>query len=140
MRFCQSTNLLMFLSLEILTSIIRTGLPSLVELIDLVNFVIIFPSQMTLLRWLTFWCRSQTVIIIVLLFWTYFFLLKLVFVLQWLSFYWVILIMLLFQFPLTFHQIHNGMPLFITYLMTILVLIGIRYKIQNSISDKKDIT
>ena len=31
----------MFLSLETLTSIIRTGLPILVELIDLVNFVII---------------------------------------------------------------------------------------------------
>ena len=34
-------------------SIIRTGLPILVELIDLVNSVIIFLSQMTLLRWLT---------------------------------------------------------------------------------------
>ena len=41
MRFSQSTHLLMFLSLEILTSIIRTGLPILVELIDLVNSVII---------------------------------------------------------------------------------------------------
>ena len=37
MRFCQSTHLLMCLSLETLTSIIRTGLPILVELIDLVN-------------------------------------------------------------------------------------------------------
>ena len=37
MRFSQSTHLLMFLSLETLTSIIRTGLPILVELIDLVN-------------------------------------------------------------------------------------------------------
>ena len=44
----------MFLSLETLTSIIRTGLPILVELIDLVNSVIIFLSQMILLRWLTF--------------------------------------------------------------------------------------
>ena len=33
-----------------LMSIIRTGLPILLELIDLVNFVIIFLSQMTLLR------------------------------------------------------------------------------------------
>ena len=40
MRFSQSTHLLMFLSLETLTSIIRTGLPILVELIDLVNSVI----------------------------------------------------------------------------------------------------
>ena len=46
MRFSRSTHLLMFLSLETLTSIIRTGLPILVELIDLVNSVIIFVSQM----------------------------------------------------------------------------------------------
>ena len=37
MRLSQSTHLQMCLSLEILTSIIRTGLPILVELIDLVN-------------------------------------------------------------------------------------------------------
>ena len=60
MRFSRSTHLLMFLSLETLTSIIRTGLPILVELIDLVNSVIIFLSQMTLLRWLTFLLGSQT--------------------------------------------------------------------------------
>ena len=40
-------------------SIIRTGLPILVELIDLVNSVTIFLSQTTLLRWLTFLLRSQ---------------------------------------------------------------------------------
>ena len=39
--------------------------------------------------------------------------LMLVFVLQWLSLHWKILIMLFSQFPLTFHQIHNGMPRFI---------------------------
>ena len=60
MRFSRSTHLLMFLSLETLTSIIRTGLLILVELIDLVNFVITFLSQMTLLRWLTFLLGSQT--------------------------------------------------------------------------------
>ena len=37
MRFSRSTHLLMFLSLETLTSIIRNGLPILMELIDLVN-------------------------------------------------------------------------------------------------------
>ena len=106
MRFSHSTHLLMFLSLENLTSIIRTDLPILVELIDLVNPVIIFLSQMTLLRWfyqmvlsqmtlLTFLLGSQTVILIVLLFWIYFFLLTLVFVLQWLSLHWEILIMFL---------------------------------------------
>ena len=45
--------------------------------------------------------------------WIYLFLLTLVFVLQWLSLHWEILIMLLSQFPLTFHHIHNGMPRFI---------------------------
>ena len=84
MRFSRSTHLLMFLSLETLTSIIRTGLPIPVELIDLVNSVITFLSQLTLLRWLTFLLGSQTVILLVLLFWIYFFLLTLVFVLRWL--------------------------------------------------------
>ena len=37
-----------------------------------------------------------------------FVLLMLVFVLQWLSFQWEIMIMLLPQFPLTFHHIHIG--------------------------------
>ena len=41
------------------------------------------------------------------------FLRTLVFVLQWLSLHWEILIMLLSRFPLTFHQIHNGMARFI---------------------------
>ena len=41
------------------------------------------------------------------------FLLMLVFVLQWLSLHWEIRIMLMSQLPLTFHQIHNGMPRFI---------------------------
>ena len=94
-------------------SIIRTGLPILVELIDLVNSVITLLSQTTLLRKLTFLLGYQTVILTVLLFWIYFFLLTLVFVLQWLSLHWEILIMLLSQFQLTFHHIHNGMPRFI---------------------------
>ena len=72
------THLLMFLSLETLMPIIRAGLPILVELIDLANFAIIFLSQMTLLRWLTFLLGSQTVILIVLLFWISFFLLHFV--------------------------------------------------------------
>ena len=44
-------------------------------------------------------------------------------VLQWLSLRWEILIVLS-QFPLTFHYTHNGMPHFIALLMTILALIG----------------
>ena len=90
MRFYRSTHLLVFLSLETLASIIRTGLPILVELIELLNYVIIFLFQMTFLRWSTFLHESQAVIVIVLLFWTYFFLLTLVFVLQWLSLHWEI--------------------------------------------------
>ena len=50
MRFSRSTHLLMFLFLETLVSITRTGLPILVELIDLVISVIDFLSQMNLLR------------------------------------------------------------------------------------------
>ena len=92
----------------------HNGWPTiLVELIDLVSSVIIFLSQMTLLRSLTFLLGSQTVILTVLLFWIYFFLLTLVFVLQWLSLHWEILIMLLSQFPLTFQLIYNGIPHFI---------------------------
>ena len=106
MRFSQSTHLL-FLSLETLTSIIRTGLPILVELIDLVNSVIIFLSQMTLLRWLTFLLGSLTVILIVLLFWICLFLLTLVFALQWLSLHWEILIIFFvsvsIDFPSNWH-------------------------------------
>ena len=88
MRFSRSTHQLMFLSLETLTPIIRTGLPILVELVELVNSVIIFLSQMTLLRWLAFLLASRIVILTVLLFWICFFLLILVFVLQCLSLHW----------------------------------------------------
>ena len=56
------------LYLETLTSIIRTGSPILVEMIDLGNSVIIFLSHMTLLKWLTFLLESLTVILTVLLF------------------------------------------------------------------------
>ena len=45
----------------------------MVELIDLANSVLIFLSQMALLRRLTFPLGSQTVILLVLLFWISFF-------------------------------------------------------------------
>ena len=122
MRFFRSTCLLMCLSLETSTSIIRTGLSILVELIDMVNCYNF--CQTTLLRWLTFLIKCQTVIVTVLFFWIYFFLLTLVFVLRWLCLHWESLIVLLSQFPLTFHHIHDEMPRFIEYLMTILVLIA----------------
>ena len=63
------------------------------------------------------------------LFWVYFFVLMLVFVPQWLSLHLVILVMLLSQFSLTFHQIHSGMSLFIVQLMTIILLIGMVFVI-----------
>ena len=94
-----------------------------------VNSVIIFLSQMTLLRLLLSLLRFLTVILIVLFFWIYFFFLTLVFVLQWFSLHWEIPIMLLSLFPLTFHQIDNGMPCFIAKLMTVLVLIGMVFVI-----------
>ena len=118
MRYSQSTDMLMGLSLETLASIIRTGLPILVELIDLVNSVIIFLSQTTLLRLLTFLLRSKTVILTVLLFWIYLFLLMLAFALQRLSLHWEILNMLFSQFPLIFHHIHNRIPHFIASLLS----------------------
>ena len=98
-------------------SIIRTGgLPILVELIDLVtgelcyNFsisndltqMVNFPTRIPD-------CDSHSLALL-----EFFFVLTLVFVLQWLSLRWEILIMLLPQFPLTFHQIHKGILRFIT--------------------------
>ena len=61
---------------------------------------------MAFFRWLTFLLRSLIGILTVLLSWIYLFLLTLVFVLKWLSIHWEIPIMLLSQFPLTFHQTH----------------------------------
>ena len=86
-----------------LTSIIRTGLAILVELIDLVNSVTVFLSQMTFLRWLTFLLGSHTVTLIVLLSLISFFFLTLVFVLQWFCLHWEVVIMLVSKFLLTFH-------------------------------------
>ena len=54
---------------------------------------------MTSLRDLTFLFESLTMTLTALLFWIYFYLLMLVFILQWLSLNWEILIMLLSQFP-----------------------------------------
>ena len=82
-----------------------------------------FSISNDLTQMVNFLLGSQTVILIFLLFWIYLFLLMLVFVLQLLSLHWEILI-ILSQFPLTFHHIHNDMPHFIALLMTILVLIA----------------
>ena len=78
-------------------------------------------SQMTLLRWLTFLLRSQTVILTILLFCIYFFLMLIFCSTMVFPPLFISLILLLSQFPLTFHEIHNRMPCFIARL---LVLIG----------------
>ena len=122
MILSRSTHLQMCLSLETLKNIIRTGLPILVELIDPVNSVLQFFISNDLTQMVNFTtripnCDSHSPALL------YFFCLTLAFVLQWFSLHWEILIMLLSQFPLTFHHIHNGMPCFIVLLMTILVLI-----------------
>ena len=111
MGLYRSTRLLMCLSLETLLSIIRTAYLVLVELIDLVKSVIIFLSQMTLVRGLTFLLgipdrdsRSPALFDL--------FLSSSAIVLQWLSLHCEILVMCLSQFPLTFRQTKNGIPRF----------------------------
>ena len=96
-RFTQSTHLPMFLSLETLTSIIRTGLPILLELITL-NTIIISNdlTQMVNVPTRIPDCDSHSPSLLDL------FLLTLVFVLPWLSLHWGFLIMLLPQFPSKF--------------------------------------
>ena len=88
-----------------------------------------FSISNDLTQMVNFLLVSQTVILTVLLFWIYLFLLTLVFVLQLLSLHLKILTMLLSQFPLTSHHIHNEMPHFIALLMTILMLIGMVFVI-----------
>ena len=73
-----------------------------------------FYLKIILPRWLTFLFIFLTVTLTALLIWISFFLLMLAFVLQWLSFYWEILILWLSQFPLTFYQNQNEIPHFIT--------------------------
>ena len=128
MRFSWSTHLLMCLFLETLTSIVRTGFPILVELMDLVNTIVIFISQMTLLRCLGFIHGSLTLTLTILLFLISSFLLMLVFVLQWLSLYAKTLIMFS-QFPLTFCQTQKWDARFIIKLLTIVTLIGMVFVI-----------
>ena len=124
MRFSWSTHLLMFFVLGHFNAYHENWLTYiLLELINLVNYVI-FLFQKTLTRWLTFLLEYQTVIFIVLLFWINSKLLTLVFVLQWLSLHWEILIILLSQFPLTFYKIHIRNSYLNAYIMSILVLIA----------------
>ena len=116
----------MCLSLEALMHVTRTGLPVLMELIDLVNCVISNDlTQMANFPTRILDCDSHSPALLNLFISSD----TLVFVLQWLSFDWEISIMLLSQFPLIFHHIYNRMPCFITLHMTILVLIGMVFVI-----------
>ena len=103
-------------------SIIRTGQRILVELRDLVNSVIIF--QTILLRWLTFLLGFQTDFHSRALLDLFLSSDTSIWFTIALSLHCEILIRLLSQFLLTFHQIHKKMPHFIAWLMTILVLVG----------------
>ena len=93
------------------------------ELIDLVNSVI----SNNITHKLIFLVGSLAVTLTVLPFWIYSFL-TLVFVLQWLSIHWKILIMLS-PFPFTFQQTQNWIPFFIAWLMAILLLIRMVFAI-----------
>ena len=106
MRFSQSTHLLMFLSLETLTSIIRTGLPILVELIDPVN-----SNDLTQMVDFPTWipdCDSHSPAVLDL-----FISSDATICSTMVSLHWEILIMLLCQFPMSFQLIHSRMPHFI---------------------------
>ena len=70
---------------------------------------------MTLLRWLTFLLRSQTVILTVFLFRISFFLLTLVFVVQWLSLHWEIQIQGYIQAILMSGRRHKKLNLLIEF-------------------------
>ena len=113
MRFSQSTHLLMCLSLEAFMSITRTGLPILVELINLVNSVIISNELTQMVNSPTQIpdCDSHSPTLLDL------FLSSDASICSTVAFPWEILMMLLSQFLLTFHQIHNGMPHCITPLL-----------------------
>ena len=76
------------------------------EEIDMAMSVIILPSQMTLLRWLTFLLTSLTGTLTVLLYWIFLFL---EFGLEWLSLHWKILIMLLAQLHFFFCETQKRM-------------------------------
>ena len=119
MRFSRSTHLLMCLFLETLTSMIRTGQPILVEMIDLVRSAINNLAQMVNFPTLFLDGDSHSPALLDL------FISSDTSICSAMAFsHWEILIMLLSHFPLTFHQIHNGMPRLIAEFMTILVLFG----------------
>ena len=102
-------------------SITRNGSPILVELINLVNtYNFSISNNLTQMVNIPAWildCDSHSPPLLDLLIASDASICSAI-----VYFHWKILIMLLSQFPLTFHQIHNGVPCFIGQCMTILVL------------------
>ena len=127
MGLSQSTHLLIYTWR--LTVHHKDWLIFLVKLIDPVDSVIMFLSQRTLLRWLTFLLASLTVTLTVLPFQIYFSLMALLFVIQWTFLLREFLILLSSQFLSIPLQTKKGMPSFITKFITILVLIWIAFPI-----------
>ena len=115
---------LIYLSLETLKTIISTGLLILLELINLVNSVSNGLTQMVNFPTRIPDCDSHRPAFLDLLLSSDASVCS-----TMASLHWEILIMLLSQFPLTFHQIHNGIHRFTPQLMTILVLIGMVFVI-----------
>ena len=102
-------------SFETLIPIIRAVGTTLVELTGLVNSIIIFLSQTTLLKLSTFLLGSISVILTVLHFLIYLFCVTIIIVLQQMSLHWEILVILLTQFSSTFFETQR-MLLFIALL------------------------
>ena len=98
--------------------IIRIGFPVLIEMIDLVNYVISNePTQMANFPTWILDCDSHIPALLSL------FLSSDTSIYSIMTFLWLGSILLLSQFPLIFHYIYNRMSCFITFCMTILVLI-----------------
>ena len=101
----------MCLSLETLRPIIRTGLPILVEPIDLVISVIISNDVTQMVNFPTPipYCNSHSSALLDLFHSTDISIVTLV--IQRIFLHWEILKMLLSKIPLTFYHIHNEMPI-----------------------------
>ena len=98
--------------------IIRIGFPVLIEMIDLVNYVISNePTQMANFPTWILDCDSHSPALLSL------FLSSDTSIYSIMTFLWLGSILLLSQFPLIFHYIYNRMSCFITFCITILVLI-----------------
>ena len=115
MMFSQLTHLLMYWSLEILTFIIRTVKPILVEELCYNVCISNDPTQVNSpTRIHNCYCHNPAHL-------DYLFPLNLIFVLQYLSLCWKIQIIFFSQFPLDFLQTQNKMAHFIVQFMAILV-------------------